>query len=34
MFLIGFLVGAIVGGTLSLILYACILAGKDRRNNE
>lgn len=29
MFLIGFIVGAMVGGTVTLILYACILAGKD-----
>ena len=29
MFIIGFIVGAMVGGTVTLILYACILAGKD-----
>ena len=34
MLLIGFFIGAIIGGTLSLILYACILVGKDKKNNE
>lgn len=32
MFIVGFLVGAIIGGTISLILYACILVGKDNDN--
>lgn len=32
MFLIGFLVGAIIGGSISLVLYACILVGKDKEN--
>lgn len=30
MFLLGLIIGAILGGTTTLILYACILAGKDK----
>ena len=29
MFFLGLIIGAILGGTTTLILYACILAGKD-----
>ncbi len=34
MFWIGLIIGLFVGGNLSLILYACILAGKesDKKN--
>jgi type III secretory pathway component EscT len=34
MFLIGLIIGLFVGANLSLILYACIVAGKesDRRS--
>lgn len=34
MFLIGFLVGTMIGGTITLVIYACILAGKDTNKNE
>lgn len=34
MFLIGFLVGTMIGGVITLVIYACILAGKDTNNNE
>ncbi len=36
MFWIGFIVGIFVGANLSLILYACIIAGKesDRRSGN
>lgn len=29
MFLMGFILGLIVGANLSLLLYACIIAGKQ-----
>lgn len=29
MFWIGMLVGLIVGGNITLVLYACIIAGKE-----
>lgn len=29
MFWIGFIVGGIIGGTITLILYACVVVGKE-----
>lgn len=29
MFFLGLIIGAMLGGTTTLIFYACILAGKD-----
>lgn len=29
MFLLGMLIGSMVGGTLAIVLYACIIAGKE-----
>lgn len=29
MFWIGMLVGGIIGGNITLVLYACIIAGRD-----
>lgn len=29
MFMLGMLIGAMVGGCLTLMLYACIIAGKE-----
>ena len=29
MFWIGFIIGSIIGANLALILYACIIAGKN-----
>lgn len=34
MFWIGLVIGVIVGATLSLLLYACIIAGKREDENE
>ncbi len=29
MFLLGMLIGSMVGGTLAIVLYACIIVGKE-----
>lgn len=29
MFILGMIVGGMIGGTLTLMLYACIIAGKE-----
>lgn len=29
MYVLSFILGMIIGGTISVILYACIIAGKD-----
>ena len=36
MFLIGLIIGLLIGANLSLLLYACIIAGKesDRRSEH
>ena len=34
MFWLGLIVGLVVGANVSLILYACILAGKDSESND
>lgn len=34
MFWLGLIIGLVVGANVSLILYACILAGKDSDSND
>lgn len=34
MFWIGLIIGLVVGANVSLILYACILAGRERDNDD
>lgn len=34
MFWLGLIVGLVVGANVSLILYACILVGKDSDSND
>ena len=34
MFWLGLIIGLVVGANVSLILYACILAGKDSESND